>query len=47
VEVRYPGGTILLNNDQVYEAIETSRLIRKVVCKKLNLIIGINKIIDF
>jgi HEPN domain-containing protein len=46
VEIRYPNETMFLSKEQVIEAIETSKLIRNIVCDKMNLKIDYNEILD-
>lgn len=46
VEIRYPNEIIYLTDEKVLDAIDTTKLIRKVICGKMNIIIKYNDIID-
>ncbi len=46
VEIRYPNELIFLTHEKVLEAIETSKLVRKAICEKMNITIDYNNIID-
>jgi HEPN domain-containing protein len=46
VEVRYPDDSIFLTDEKVVEAIETAKIIRDFLTKKMGIDIGYNSIID-
>lgn len=46
IEVRYPNETIFLTNEKVEKAILVAKRVREFICRKLNITIEYNNIID-
>jgi len=46
MEFRYPDESIFLSDEQVIEAIETAKIVRNLLTKKMEIDIGYNSIID-